>query len=1159
MRLKRIELAGFKSFVDPVKLDMSDGITAIVGPNGSGKSNIVDAIRWVLGEHSARHLRGSVMDDLIFQGSETRPPVGVCDVELTFAIQPGQLASPYHELEEIRVRRRLMREGGSDAFINGKMARLKDVVDIFLDTGVSTRAYAIIEQGSIARMISARPEERRALLEEAAGVMKYRARRREAELKMNHTRQNLDRIMDLLEEIRSHCRSLKQQASRAERFKKLQDEWQQTRTLSMGIRYRQHYGQYREGVQQLETARNGEARAATEHATAEHKLADARHLLIKHEEQAQRVQGQLRGAEKTRSELQRQAERQAGERRLLMERKQTLESRLNDGSECGEYLRQEIEAIENRVNPHDGGSLERSLEQAQSEEEKALARHEEQRSLRDNMLARFERTRSRHEGAGRRREEAETALEYLQEREGLLLSRRQEIEAQLKQAEVLREMTTEEVKACEKGRRLTDTEVGITQRQLDIVRKQHAHTEVRFFGQSGEVRRLQGEIQELQGRAFSRDVPDLVRDELRQAGVIWVDEVLHAPEVLELAVAAALRAEGVNAQLPGNPGLANLVTIIRQMRELPVAFHTGVANTEINGSLAQAMQLDPGHLLYPIFAHVLLVDDAMSAADAMAEEPAACAAVSRDGWRMESGGWLIPPTHKASVRRMSAQRNLKERQKELEQAEYRLATCKQAFGEAEIALTEQQHAWQQAHIAATETQSKVQAKCAEAQRMEAESSALIARLQRLEIEVEEISRQRQHWSSQMKSEAIPDHERLAAAQTSLDRQSESEVEARQCLDRMKNSRAAAEQALALYRQARENLAREHRRLQGEWEQAEKRRQQDQAALTAMAPDIQQAQQRSGMDQLLREASAAVDHMHRELNRIRQQGHTLQQAAHKADEHEHQRRASLRQVAEHRQQCEITLSAETARLQDMEDEIRQHGQQTGEELVRMLDHMANRPDEGAMLRKAGELEERLNRFGPVNLLAIDEFDQASGREKFLSAQIGDLEASLATLTDTINRIDRTTRQRFMETFEEANAYFKQTFPRLFGGGKAELRLDSDNILEAGVEVVVQPPGKRMRDVGLLSGGEKALTAVALIFSIFRIKPAPFCILDEVDASLDDTNVGRFCEMVQEFSSAVQFLNITHNKVSMQMSSRIIGVSMPEPGVSRIVGVDLDNMG
>jgi len=1158
MRLKRIELAGFKSFVDPVKIDLSDGITAIVGPNGSGKSNIVDAIRWVLGEHSARHLRGGVMDDLIFQGSETRPPVGVCDVELTFAIESGQLASPYHEMEEIRVRRRLTREGGSDAFINGKMVRLKDVVDLFLDTGVSTRAYAIIEQGSISRMISAKPEERRAMLEEAAGVMKYRARRREAELKMNHTRQNLDRVMDLLEEVRTQCRSLKQQASRAERFKKLQDEWQQTQALSMGIRYRQHLIHCQDGQKQLEEARTKEAQAASRHAETERNLADARQQLIKHEEQAQHAQDNLRNAEQKRSELQQQAERQAGERRLLAERKLTLEQRLNDGSERGKRLRQEIEALESRIASQDDHALQQALNQAQSAEEEARAQHEEQRRMRDEMLAEFERIRSHHEGAERRREQAEAALGRLQERQSLLLGRQQEIEQQLKQIDASQKNVAQETKACEQQQKQASAEVEATQQQLDASRKERTDAETALAAQSGEMRRLQGEIQELQGRASSRDIPDHVRNSLRQAGAIWVDEALNAPEGLELAVVAALRADGANAQLPGNPGLTDLFESIQQTQELPVAFHAGTVKTEIKGSLAEVMSLDVKHPLYPIFGQVLLVDDIVSAREALDAEPAASAVVSQDGWRMEATGWLIPPAHKASARRLSAQRELTQRQRELEQAEHRLNTCEQTFREAETTLMEQQHAWQHAHIAATEAQGKIQSKHAEAERVEAEAHALTARLQRLKTEIEEISQERQHWSSQIASDTTPDPERLTAAQAALDKQNGLEAETRQRLDQVKNSRASAEQALALHRQARETLVRERQRLHDELEQVEKQQQQNQAAFSTIASDILQAEQRSGTDQLLREASEAVEHMHQELNRIRQQGHALQQTAHEADRTEHQLRAGLQETTEHRQQREIALATETTRLQDMEDEIHQRCQRTGKELMHEMDHMEGELDEEAMLLKARELEERLNRFGPVNLLAIEEYDQVAEREQFLSTQVKDLESSLATLSDTIDRIDRTTRQRFRETFEQANAYFKQTFPRLFGGGKAELHLDSDDLQTAGVEVIAQPPGKRLQSVELLSGGEKALTAVALVFSIFRIKPAPFCILDEVDAPLDDANVGRFGELVQEFSNTVQFLNITHNKVSMQMSGRIIGVSMPEAGVSKIVGVDLESL-
>ncbi len=434
MRLRRIELAGFKSFVDPVKVELHDGITAIVGPNGCGKSNIVDAIRWVLGEHSARQLRGGVMDDLIFQGSETRPPVGVCDVEMTFAVQTGQLPSPYHEMEEIRIRRRLTRDGGSDAFINGKMVRIKDIVDIFLDTGISTRAYAIIEQGSITRMVSAKPEERRAMLEEAAGVMKYRARRREAERKMKDTRQNLERAVDLLEEVRSQCRSLKQQASRAERFKKMQDEWQETQALSMAIRFRQHQQRHDAEQAELNKAAQSEADMLSQHASSERALSEAREQLLAHEEIAQNAQDRLRAAEQKRSDMQRQAERQAGERRLLEERRQSTEARRQETRLRNQQLADELADLEKKLSEQSDTPLTEALDKAEQETETAQKNHDIIRAERDYLLAEFERLRSQHADAAQRREQAAANLARMQERQHLLSGREDEITGQLAQA-----------------------------------------------------------------------------------------------------------------------------------------------------------------------------------------------------------------------------------------------------------------------------------------------------------------------------------------------------------------------------------------------------------------------------------------------------------------------------------------------------------------------------------------------------------------------------------------------------------------------------------------------------------------------------------------------------------------------------------------------------
>ncbi len=1156
MRLKRIELSGFKSFVDPVKIDLADGVTAIVGPNGSGKSNIVDAIRWVLGEHSARHLRGNVMDDLIFQGSETRPPVGVCDVELTFAVEPGRLSPPYHELDEIRVRRRLTREGGSDAFINGKAARLKDVVDLFLDTGVSTRAYAIIEQGAIARMISSKPEERRAILEEAAGVMKYRARRREAELKMNHTRQNLERVADLLEEVRTQCRSLKQQASRAERFKKMQQEWEGAQALALGIRYRRHAARCREMESALSDSRAAEEQQAAALAAAERALHEARERLVAHEEEAQRAQDALRQAEQERAELQRQAERQAGERRLLAEREQAMHQRIREAGERIAQLERELAEQQRKLEAEDDAALAQALAEAQEAEEAARREHDQARTARDAALAEFERIRNQREQAERQKQAAAQALERLTARAAALEAQRGELDARIRDADDALARLTSEAGKLRARREQAESELEAAQQRLDDLRARLAEAESALDEQLGETRSLRGEIQELEARARNRDIPETLVERLREAGATWVDEALQAPEGLERAVVAALRAEGGNARVPPS-ALPALLAILGETGDAPVAVHAGEA-AAVAGSLADALELGDDHPLRPVFGDVLLVEHIADAPDALKARPDASAAVSRDGWRMEASGWLTPPAHEAGARRLAARRELARKRGLLARAEAELTRRRDAVQAIEAELTAQQQAWQAAHLALTEAQSAASNAEATLQRTTEELEALTARRHRLASELEDIAAERAHWDERQAGEDAPDPEQLAGAERRLNECNAAEARARQALDQRKNSRAAAEQALALHRQAMEAVRRECRRLEEEAARLAQRREQDKAALADVLREEEAAAAHEELDARLARAAETVERLHREMNEVRKQGHELQQAAHQAERAEREARAARQAAAETRQQREIALAAETARLQDMEAEIRQRCNEDAASLLARLEEAGEELDEEAALRRAAELEERLGRFGPVNLLAIEEYEQAAEREQFLSEQCADLESSLATLEDTIARIDRTTRQRFMEAFEQVNARFRETFPRLFGGGRAELRLDSDDVQTAGVEVIAQPPGKRLQDIDLLSGGEKALTAVALVFSIFRLKPAPFCVLDEVDAPLDDANVGRFGEMVREFADQVQFLAITHNKVTMQMANRIIGVSMPEPGVSRIVGVDLDTM-
>ena len=1155
MRLKRLEMAGFKSFVDPTKIDLDQGITAIVGPNGCGKSNIVDALRWVLGEHSARHLRGGVMDDLIFQGSDTRSPVAICDVELTFAIDKGTLSTPYHELDEIRIRRRLTRDGGSDAFINGKMVRIKDVVDLFLDTGISTRAYAIVEQGSIARMVTAKPEERRVIFEEAAGVMKYRSRRREAERRMKDTRQNLDRVLDLLEEVRSQCRSLKQQASRAARFKKMQDEFSHMQSISLGLRYQSLQQNYQAIEQQLAKARMTEAEAAQQLTSCEKAVSISRERVFEHENEAQGVQDELRRAERKRADLQQQAERMAGDRRLLVERKQALESHIAEMTGRQQQLVTDMEQIKQQLSAQDDSVLQDNQRSAADAVHAALARYHEQGEQRDRLLAEFERLRHSNEQSLLQRQKAEQALGRLEAREQQLNERLVELGNQLD--EQIRASQDTEQKLTEVRHKCRSCEVALetAQQELECCRSKREQCLQSLNAQEASLRELRGVVQELRGRTKNQDISESLRDTIKARGGIWMDESLHVPEGMEAAVAAALRGRSANVRIPaGLFEASGWKDILSQIRDAPVALFSA-QHVSVSGqrqSLAVAMGMASEHPLFDVFEPVGLVDDITEA-----EGLEGCY-VSRDGWRREANGWLIPPAGNRTARQLAIQRKLRDAESQMVREEAVLAQEKQQFEKAEHGLELQQQVWQQAHLAATQSESEFHGVVAAVGRLQAEVESLQSHQQRLQSDLAAVAEERKHWLSQLEQAVHVDQRVLDRAEDKLNNQNGVVRQAEQELAQARHMLAQADQAMALFSQARDNLLRELERLSKDEHRLNVQIENDRVRQRQVEEELDKARDQDGLDQQLACAVGDVEKAHQAMNEVRSRGHMLQQLQHESERGERQARQHLQLAAEHRQGIEVQQAQGETRLQDLEAEIQTRCQSTAADLLQRIDMADEELDAEAMMQRAGELEERLGRFGPVNLLAIEEFEQASERESFLAGQVSDLETSLGTLSDTIGRIDRTTRQRFKEVFEQTNAYFKQTFPQLFGGGRAELRLDSDDVLTAGVEVIAQPPGKRLQDVTLLSGGEKALTAVALVFSIFKIKPAPFCVLDEVDAPLDDANVGRFADMVRELADRVQFLSITHNKITMQKADRLIGVSMPEPGVSKIVAVDLENV-
>jgi len=1160
MRLKQLDISGFKSFVDPTRITLDEGMTAIVGPNGCGKSNIVDAIRWVLGEHSARQLRGGVMDDLIFQGSDTRAPVGICDVELTFTVKKGKLSPPYHEMENIRIRRRLVRDVGSDAYINGQPVRLKDIVDIFLDTGVSTRAYAIVEQGSIARMITAKPEERRQLLEEAAGVMKYRSRRKEAEQKMKSTQQNMERVLDLLEEVRKQCNSLKQQAARAERFKDMQDEHEAMSHKALALRF-MHQQQQLDGLKaDWDVATQAVEVQLSMHQQTELKVAQLRRSWVMHDDEVQQAQDELRQRDQQLSELQRQAERLSGEQRLLEERQQVLQERMQEATSRQALLQADLADVEQQLSTQHDDDLQLACHTCLAQVDVAQEHVQEAREQRDDVLRQYEQLKAQYQAQAQQQVQVEKQLQRLSEQTQVLQAQQealhvqhdehqqqwQQAQAQLDDAQ---HQHDEFLSTLESAQEQAQQCFEIHQKTLQT-RQQAEHL----------VRSIRGETQELQAQLAQQPMSEDVRKIFRDQGAVWVDEVLSlVPESLELAVAAALHGQEGDVVLPNQEVAQACQTLRQQWQDAPIALHLQndsrfvvqgrVQNYGEGIYLATLLNIDAENPLYAVFAHVLLCDDIQAAMI-----PKYGCVVSRDGWCLAADGWLLPPLKNQTARRLSLQRRLHAGEQSYTEAEKSLLEAEQAVSDAQSRLSIYQQQNQQLEQDIQQLNHAMQAASAWLNRLQADADSWARREQQCQQDAGRLLQEKEQWQVQQSQLQAMDDTQLDIVKQQLDTQELMQQQYEQQWQQARAALAHAEQALALYQHTQNSLQRDAKRMQQELQQLELREQNDTSQLAKIMEKIGHNPLHEALDMQLLAAQEAADFGHQSMQQLRQQGSELQEALRVQEREEHAAKQQLQDVGQARQRIEIAQATEEAHLHDVQLDIEQHAIS----IEQLLDDDWAQEDLVAILKACEELDQRLRRFGAVNLLAIDEFKEASEREQFLSEQMADLEASITTLQDTIVRIDRTTRQRFKDVFEQTNAHFKQIFPQLFGGGRAELRLDSDDVLTAGVEVSAQPPGKRLQDMRLLSGGEKALTAVALVFSIFKINPAPFCILDEVDAPLDDANVVRFSDMIADFSKDVQFLAISHNKITMKKANRLIGVSMPEAGVSKIVTVDLEQI-
>lgn len=1175
MIISRLEIHGFKSFADKVSLEFQKGVTAVVGPNGCGKSNIVDAIRWVMGEQSAKTLRGKNMEDTIFGGTELRKPLGMTEVSLFFSTQDGRVPVKYLNFSEIQVTRRLYRDGDSEYLLNGTPCRLLDISELFMDTGAGAKAYSIIEQGRIGMILSSKPEERRLIIEEAAGVTKFKARKQVALKKIEVTRQNLLRIGDIVAEIRRQMNALQRQAKKAEKFREYREELKEIELLFSAAGYCRMISD-KAGIEaEIASLQDRLTAKALEIEKSSLSLDERKLQLLEEEkkladaqEESYRLKGEITGCEsrigferKEQAGLEERIARFSQELATIGTRTTEAEDELRtlecqDKSLMVDLSREEEELVAAEV----------VLAELAEEERVAVSGLEERRRELFAIVAEISQFNNQTTAASRRLESLQEQLER-NRREGLGLHEKlHDAKGRASELEVMHRTLTGQKQ--ELVVQLDELRV-----KDDNLRKNLEAVEQSFLTEKDSLNKNASRLhslQELEAQfaGYGRGVRSLCLAEPfkeRLQGVIA--DVLEVREEYEVALEAALadRLQYVicSGERDAKDALSYLkettggrCSLIQQTLSHPLLpdppegaerFLDRITVTEENRGMAETLLADT------------FLTDTIDSALRLGTANPHLTFVTKQGDMVNGGGIL----HGGSME--AAQQGLIHKKRQIKE----LSALVKGLT-ARVAKLESEREHLRGEVRTTENATKDARQ--ELHRLEIQLVNTEKDLQRVREELQRIE-------ERLALKELEDNQ-LREEFESLEAEmgvSHRERELRE------TRRAAVEEELAVFRGSLDNRQREIGEVRDDLTARKVRlaalrekRESGQHAMKRVVENIQDLQTRHARletelqngireRQVIADSRGKSDEELKNLLEKQWQADELCRTIRLRYEHEaslaHEGEASLKelrgigeQISRELGDRNLKLTETSMLLRNLEETVAEKYRCTVADLVPRYAHQEY--DEIERRSRQAELVGLIDGIGEVNLTAIEEFRELEERFEFLSGQKSDLEESLHGLQQAIQRINRTTRKRFLDTFTLVNEKFQEVFPRLFCGGRAELKLtDEENLLETGIDIIIQPPGKKLQNVNLLSGGEKALTAVALMFAIFLIKPAPFCLLDEVDAPLDEANIGRFNEMVREMSSFSQFIMITHSKASMANADSLYGVTMEEPGVSKLVSVKL----
>lgn len=1125
MRLSTIKLAGFKSFVEPTKIPFPDQMTCVVGPNGCGKSNVIDAVRWVLGESSAKNLRGDAMTDVIFNGSTNRKPISQASVELIFDNTQGKLPNTFADRNQVAIKRVVTRDGQSSYYLNASKCRRRDITDIFLGTGLGPRSYAIIEQGMISRLIESKPQELRVFLEEAAGVSKYKERRRETQIRIKSTRENLERLLDVRQELQNQLDKLTVQSVEAKKYRELKTQERTLKGQIAVLKWQKLHQQHLDKSAQIKKL---------DEQINFFKIAHSGHddILASLDTQVQAQQDKLNDAQQqqhhTHTELTRSEQQQISIKQQTLSLKQNL-AKLAQQKQQSEEIKTQQQSLCQELDD----SLQQAIEHSLMCSEQVLELTDEVSHLleaKNTDASMWQAQSQRHQALyNQQLSHTNTVKNTAQQM--------MYVEQQLKQLD-------NQIDELKKG----DIELQLTQQQQhrQALAEQLAQAQMVYAkGQTAHTTQQQ-HLDEAQQdwQHLSQQVNEL------KAGIAGLKTTLG----FEKTSGESLT---LFKQLTVKPGYEYLVEQALKSLE---HIHVSQGKAE-NSTWKIAPQREEQHSIaafitsgvYPELLNHIAYDE-MGEISAL-NDSRYIAVIDKQG-ALHGRNWHVSGNKNAENSLLLMHKKLKQQEITFVHQQQALAYALSTFEEhkAQTALLTGQQNERKETIHQLAQQLAVAT--TRGDMLKTQASQHQQQLTKLQQQRQPLDEQLTQLTELLSEQTAKDEalvEQLLALTIELNQADTTRIKSDECYKQAVNN---AEHYKTLAHQASLN----EQKARSEWQLSQTKLSHAEQTLAIAVEDAQALLEQ--IEALLIPEQELAQHIEQLLAQHQQGEQTLADLNQQLVQAKQQLQS--KQVSLKSSQSElVVLQAQHHTLSMEEQSLLIKAQAVLEPLTELNQHLkqvlAELPAELSLNTAQNQLTQvsnQLDKLGAVNLAAIDEFEQAKVRSEYLDNQLEDLTTALHALEGAIQKIDRETKTRFKSTFDQVNHDFGQLFPKVFGGGSAYLELTSDDLLQSGVSIMARPPGKKNSTIHLLSGGEKALSALSLVFSIFRLNPAPFCMLDEVDAPLDDANVVRFCRLVKEMSQSVQFIYISHNKIAMEMAGRLTGVTMAEPGVSRMVAVDIE---